>query len=188
MNENYDNCHHRKTRPTFIYTKSIFFCETFLYTKSQTLFKKLDDIRYVFTYKKPYTLRYGIFMKFLKLAFIYKKHKTLCYVTFLTIKRQTLRTKQDNLRYVFIYKNPPLLRYTVFVEFLKFAEGGGIYLLEKQCTSWVGLELELQCTASVTVNSQREFKKDQICQNFCSKVEGKSQKFFLFPLGYKTKF
>ena len=36
-------------------------CETFLYTKSRTLFKKLDNFHYVFTYKKQDTLRYGIF-------------------------------------------------------------------------------------------------------------------------------
>ena len=79
MNENYDDCHHRKTTRTFIYTKNKKNCEKFLYTKSQTLFKKLDNFRYVFIYKKPFTLRYGIFMKFLKLAFISKKHDTLRY-------------------------------------------------------------------------------------------------------------
>ena len=76
MNENYDDCHHQKTRRTFIYTKSKEKCETFLYTKSQTLLKKLDNSRYIFIYKKRYTWRYGIFMKFLELAFIYKKHDT----------------------------------------------------------------------------------------------------------------
>ena len=51
-------------------------CETFVYTKSQTLFKKLDN-------------RYGIFIKFLNLAFIYKKHDTFRYVTFLYKKIDT---------------------------------------------------------------------------------------------------
>ena len=36
-------------------------CETFLYTKSQTLCKKQDNLRYVFIYKKPDTLPYAIF-------------------------------------------------------------------------------------------------------------------------------
>ena len=44
------------------------------------------------------------FMKIPKLAFIYKKHDTLHYVTFLYTKSWTLRKKKDNLRYVFIYK------------------------------------------------------------------------------------
>ena len=86
MNDNYHDCHHRKTRRMFIYTKSKKNCQTFLYTKSHTLFKKLDNFRYVFIYKKQYTLRYSIFMKFLKLAFICKKHDTLRYVTFLYAK------------------------------------------------------------------------------------------------------
>ena len=47
-----------------------------------------------------------LFVTFLKLAFIYKKHETLRYVTFLYTKIQALRKKQDILRYVFIYKNP----------------------------------------------------------------------------------
>ena len=132
MFENYDHCHHQKTMRTNIYTKSKKNCETFyikkfrnfsksktisitfLYTKIQTLFKKLDNSRYVFKYKKPYTWRYGIFMKFLKLAFIFKKHDTLRYVTFLYTKSKTLRKKQDNLLYVFIYKTPALLRYCLY--------------------------------------------------------------------------
>ena len=65
-------------------------------------------------------------MKFLKLAFIYKKHHTLGYVTFLYTKRYKLRKNQDNLRYVFIYKNPTLCVPRFFIEFLKFAEGGDI--------------------------------------------------------------
>ena len=112
----------------------------FIYTKSK---KKL---RNVFIYKKPDTFqkarqfplrfytqkaihwRYGIFMEFLKLEFIFKKHDTLRYVTFIYSKSMTLRKKQYNLRYVFIYRNPALFRYAIFIEFLKFAEGGGIYL------------------------------------------------------------
>ena len=46
MNENYDDCHHRKTTRPFMYTKQKK-CEAFLYTKSQTLFKKLDNFRCV---------------------------------------------------------------------------------------------------------------------------------------------
>ena len=71
MNENYDDYHRRKTTH-----KNQNNCETFLYTKSHTLFIKLDNSGYVFIYKKPYTWRYGIFMKFLMLASIYKKHDT----------------------------------------------------------------------------------------------------------------
>ena len=41
----------------------------YIYTKIQTLFKKQDNLCYIFIHKKPDTLRYAIFMKFLKLEF-----------------------------------------------------------------------------------------------------------------------
>ena len=47
MNENYDDYHNRNTTRTFIYTKSKKKCEMFLYTKTRTLFKKLDNFCYV---------------------------------------------------------------------------------------------------------------------------------------------
>ena len=84
----------------FIYTKIKTNCETFIYIyKNQDNPQKARKFPLRFILKKPYTLRYGIFMTFLKLAFIYKKHDTLRYVTFLYTKSQTLRQKQDNLRY-----------------------------------------------------------------------------------------
>ena len=54
MNENYNDSHHRKKMRTFIYTKSKKNCETILYTKSEILFKMVDNFRYVFIYKKPF--------------------------------------------------------------------------------------------------------------------------------------
>ena len=113
---------------TRLYTKNQKKCETFLYTKSRTLFKKLDNFRYVFIYKKPYTWRYGILMKFLKLAFINNKHDTLRYVTFLYTKSWTLFKKQDNLWYVFIYKNPALLRYAIFHWIFEICGGGETFI------------------------------------------------------------
>ena len=68
-------------------------------------------------------------MKFLKLAFIYKKHDTLRYMTFLYTKSQTLCKKQDNLRYVFIYKT----RYfcAVFHWIFEICGGGGAFIKKK---------------------------------------------------------
>ena len=76
MNENYDDFHHRKTRRTFIYTKSKKL-GNILYTNSPTLFTKLDNFRYVFIFKKPYTWRSGIFMNFWSWH-LYTKSMTLC--------------------------------------------------------------------------------------------------------------
>ena len=63
-------------------------------------------------------------MKFLKLAFIYKNHDTLRYLTFLYTKSETLCKKQDNFSYIFIYKIRTLCVTRFFMEFLKLAEGG----------------------------------------------------------------
>ena len=63
-------------------------CETFLYTKSQTLFKKLDNFRYGFIYKKQFTLRCGIFDEIFEIDIYIQK------------------TRHFALRDVFIYKKP----------------------------------------------------------------------------------
>ena len=107
---------------------------TFLYTKIQTLRKKQDNLRYVFIYKNPNTLRYTIFIIFLKLAFMYKNYDNLRYAMFLYTKIQTLRKKQDNLRYVFIKKILTLCVMLFFMEFLKLEEGGDILYEKKQRT------------------------------------------------------
>ena len=133
MNENYEDCHHRKTTRSQIHKKGKH-SETFLYTKSQKLFKKLDNFRYVFVYKKPYTLRYGIFMKFLKLAFLCKKHDTLRYVKFYIQKARQF-AKSNTIWDTFLYTKIWHFCVAWFsLNFWNLRRGGGIYLLEKQCT------------------------------------------------------
>ena len=109
--------------PIFIYKKNKTKCETIVYTKTKTLCKKKEKFPYVYIYKKHDTLRYLIFMKFLKLAFIYKNYDTLRYVTFLYTKIWTICKKQDNLRYV-LYKIWTLSVTQFFIEFLKLVEEG----------------------------------------------------------------
>ena len=58
------------------------------------------------------------------LAFLYKKHDTLRYVTFLYTKSQTLCKNQDNFRYVCVYKKQDTLRYVIFHEIFEV----GIYI------------------------------------------------------------
>ena len=50
------------------------------------------------------------------------------------------------MRYVCISKNPALVRYAIFIEFLKFAEGVGHLLIRKQCTLRDIFILKKQCT------------------------------------------
>ena len=67
----------------------------------------------------------------LKLEFIYKKHDTLRYVAFLYTKIQTLRKKQENLRYIFMHKNPNTFHYALFHEIFEIGGGGGTFLYAK---------------------------------------------------------
>ena len=66
--------------------------ETFLYTQKAGHFAKSKTISVRFLNPKSMTLYVTrFFMTFLKLAFMYKKHDTLLYVTFLYTKSRTLR-------------------------------------------------------------------------------------------------
>ena len=130
MNENYDDCHHRKITRTFIYTKIKNNCETFSYTKSQTLFKKLDNSRYVFIYKKLYTWRYGIFMKFLKLAIICK-NMTLCVTWRFNIQKLDTSQKTRQFAIRFYIQKPGTFALHNFYPIFKSAEGEGTFIYFK---------------------------------------------------------
>ena len=98
-------------------------CENFYISiqKSKTLCKKQDNLRSIFIHKKPLTLLYEILNKQFEIGiYIYKKHYTLLYVTFLYINNPTLRKKEDNFHYVFLIKNLTLWVTRFFMEFLKF--------------------------------------------------------------------
>ena len=109
----------------YIYTKSEKI-KKYFYIQKARHFAKIKTVWVTFLYTKSKTLYVTrFFMKFLKLAFIYKKNDTLRYLMFLNTKIQTLRKKQENLRYVFIYKNPDTLRYTIFHQNFEIGGGGG---------------------------------------------------------------
>ena len=85
-------------------------------------------------------------MKCLKLVFIYKKHDTFRYVTFLYTKSYTLRKNQDNLLFILYTKIRHFCVTRFFIEFLKFAEGGE-HLFTKKTMYFVGhFYIEKQCT------------------------------------------
>ena len=63
-----------KTQRTLFYIyKKKQYCETFLYTKSRTLFKKQDNLRYVCIYKKLDTLRHAIFHEIFEIGICIQK-------------------------------------------------------------------------------------------------------------------
>ena len=107
------------------YTKSKINCETFLYTKSQTIFKKLHNFRFVFISKKQYTLHYGIFHEIFEVGIYIQKSWHFA------LRDVFIYKKLDNLRYVFISKIRHFCVTRYFIEFLKFAEGGDINALKK---------------------------------------------------------
>ena len=75
----------------------------YIYTQKARHFSKR---RAIFIYKKLDNFRYAIFHENFEIDICIKKHDTLRYVKFLFTEIQTLRKKQDNFRYVFIYKRP----------------------------------------------------------------------------------
>ena len=53
------------------------------------------------------------------------------FLLFVYTKSQIIRKKQDNLRNVFIYKNPDTLRYVVFHGIFEIVGGGGHFYMQK---------------------------------------------------------
>ena len=84
------------------------------YMQKERHFSKSNTISVMFLYTKSHILYVKQFFMKCSSWNIYKKHDTFCYGTFLYAKTQTLRKKQDNLRYVFMFKNPDTLHYAIF--------------------------------------------------------------------------
>ena len=99
--------------------------------KSGHFAKNQDSLRYVLYTKSRIFYVTQFFMNFSILEFLYKKHETLRYMTFLYTKSQTLRKNQDNLRHVFIYKNLDTLYCTIFLWIFEIGGGGEIFLYAK---------------------------------------------------------
>ena len=99
----------------------------FLYTRSQTLHKKQDNLRYVFIYKNPDTLSYAIFHWIFEIdrgggIFICKKQCTLHHI-FISKKQCTLCNvftckKPETLCNIYIRKKQFTLRYGLYLKFI----------------------------------------------------------------------
>ena len=112
-----------------LYTQKAKKCQTFLYTKSQILFKMLDNFRYGFIYKKPYTWRYGIFMKFLKLAFIYiqKAWQFALHDVYIYKKHDTSQKPRQFAIRFYIQKSGTFALRDFSLNFWNLRRGGDIY-------------------------------------------------------------
>ena len=130
INLNYNDSHQRKTTCTFLYIEKGKNCETFIcICKKPDTFQKARQFPLRFYSQKSihYTFRDFSWIFWNWHFYIFKKYDTLRYVTFFYSKSQTLRKKQDNLRYVFLHtKTLTLCVSRLFMEFLKLAGGGGL--------------------------------------------------------------
>ena len=114
----------------FIYAKIKILRSVYIYTyKNPDTFQKARQFALHFIHKNPDTLRYTIFMKFLKLDYIYifLKPNTLRYGKFFIYKKPETSKKgrQIALREVFIYKKPDILCYVIFHGIFGIFVGGG---------------------------------------------------------------
>ena len=126
ININYNDYHKRKTKCTYIFIQKDFFFENFSDTKSDTL-KKARQFELIF-----HTLFFWNW-------YLYTKSIILCVTWRFYIQKYRHFTKnQDNLRCVFISKNPDTFHHAIIMEFLKLAEGGGIlYLKNALCITFI---------------------------------------------------
>ena len=134
INESYNYYHQQKTTCTsYIYTKGKTDIKTIIFKKYIDTLQKARQFASRFLYKKLKTLRYAICHELFWSWHLCTKIMTLCVKWSFYKTIQTLRKKQDNLRYVFICKNQDTLHYAIFIEFLKLAERRGNLYMQKQC-------------------------------------------------------
>ena len=114
MNENYKDCHHPTKRARFYIQKHQKICEIVLYTKSQTLFKKLDNFRYVFIYNKPYTLRYRIFHEIFDVGIYIQKARDFALRDIFIYKKLDTSQKARQFAIRFYIQKSGTLRYAIF--------------------------------------------------------------------------
>ena len=91
----------QRQRVRFIHIKKIA-KNLYIYARIETLFKKKDNLRYVFIHKKPYTLRYAIFHKsFVIGIYIYTKRMILCVTWRFYIQKARLFEKNKTICVIF---------------------------------------------------------------------------------------
>ena len=130
MNENYNEYHQQKTTCTFYIYKRQNKLQNNLYIQKKHL-EKARKFASRFIYKKLNTLRHAICHEIIWSWHLCTKSMTLLVTWRFYKKSQTLRKKQDNLSYVFIWKKTDTLHYAIFIKMLKLVKGRGAFLYEK---------------------------------------------------------
>ena len=149
-----------------MYTKwkifELFIC---IYKKPDTLQKARQfALRFYWQKARHFTSRNYLWSFWNRHLYIYKKHDTSRFVTFLYAKSQTLQKKQDKFCYFFIYKKPDTLRHAIFMECLGIGVGEGIFI-NKNNALCVKLVYAKQHAFSITFLST---KRLTLCVTFLS--------------------
>ena len=102
-------------------------CETFIYIQKSGHFEKRKTICVTFYSQKTrhFKLRNFSWNVWNWHLYLYKKHETMRYVTFLYTKIQTLEKRKTICVRFFIYKKPDTLRYVIFHGIFEIDGGGG---------------------------------------------------------------
>ena len=95
-------------------------------------------------------------------------------MTFLNTKIQTPRKKQENLHYSFVHKKADILRYAIFMKFLRMAEGEGAFYMKKisHVVLYFYLEKNALCVTFLYAKSQTlcvtflQAKNNALCITF----------------------
>ena len=146
MNANYNDYYQRKTTCTFIYILKAKKCETFYIQKARHLTKsKKICVTFLIQKSWRFTLR-NFSWKFWNWH-LYTKSMTLCVTWSFYIQKVRHFTKSKTICVTFLCTKSLTLCVTrFFMEISKLAEGGGIFICQKQCTLGNIFICKKQCT------------------------------------------
>ena len=134
MNENYNNCHHKKTTCMFIYIQKAKKCETFLYKKPDT-FQKTGQFpsRFYIQKSRHFTLRN--FYEIFEAGFYIQKsrHFALCDVFIYKNTDTSQKARKFSSRfYIQKYRDCALRNFSL--DFWNCRRGEGAFLYAKKIT------------------------------------------------------
>ena len=130
MNENYDDCHHRKTTRT--YTQRAKKNRNVFIYKKPDIFQKSRQFLLRFYIQKAIHLTLRDFHEIFEVGIYIKKawHFAL-HEVFIYKKQDTSKKSKTICDTFFIYKNPALLRHAIFHWIFEICGGGGHLFIKK---------------------------------------------------------
>ena len=117
-------------RPSLQYTKIKKIPNSFIYKKPDT-FQKARNFRYVFRYKKPYTLRYGIFHEIFEVGIYIQKTWHFGLRALFIYKKLDISQKPRQFAICCYMQKSGTLRYALFHWIFEICGGGGYLFILK---------------------------------------------------------